>query len=381
MANKLIPVCVPQLPLTKYITPYLEQMDANRWYTNYGPLVCEFLARIADLFNLTRSQVISATNGTVMLELCLKAMEIPNDSFCIMPSWTFVATPLAAVNANLQPYFVDVELESQTIDPLKLEAAIPQIAAQGKIGAVIVVTPFGMPVSVKAWDDFTSRTGIPVIIDAAAGFDSALQMPEMEVGQTPMMISLHATKVMGVGEGAILLSQNDCLVRQIECLTQFGFPRGIRNAECFGTNAKISEYVGAVGLAALDTWCETRNAWKLISDYYQKCLNDAGIQHTLANDWVPSTCNIILPHQADDAVLKLEENSIMARKWYGDGCHHQSVFKNAHSGDLSNTEFLAKSVVGLPFYIGMETKAIDQVIELMMIKIESESMKIHATKR
>jgi len=378
MMKQIIPICVPKLPLAESIFPYLQQIDTNRWYTNYGPLVCEFLARMASLFNVARTQVISASNGTLMLELCLKAMNIPNHSLCIMPSWTFVATPLAAVNANLRPYFVDVELDTQTIDPIKLEKSLPAILATGEIGAVIAVTPFGMPVNVKAWDDFTERTGIPVIIDAAAGFDAALQLPQMKIGKTPMMISLHATKVMGIGEAAILFSQHEALINQIECLTQFGFPRGVRDAECFGTNAKISEYVGAVGLAALDVWQETRKAWKTISDYYQTCLNEAGIEHTLTHDWVSSTCNVMLPHQANDTILNLEAAGIMARKWYGDGCHQQSVFKNAPYTDLNHTAFLAASNVGLPFYIGMEKNVIEQVVEATAGLMNSSQKKMYA---
>lgn len=374
--NKIIPVCLPKLPLTEHIIPYLQQIDANRWYTNYGPLSREFLHRIANLFQLDTSQVISCSNGTMMLELCLKAMEIPKDSLCIMPSWTFIATPLAAVNANLQPYFVDVECKSQTLDPKQLEHDISNISQHGKIGAVIAVTPFGMPVNVKEWDEFTQRTGIPVVIDAAAGFDSALQMPEMQIGDTSMMISLHATKVMGVGEAAILLSKNEMLINQVECLTQFGFPKGVRNAESFGTNAKISEYTAAVGLAALDRWTHTRNEWKKVNDMYLKHFHDFGLEHSLNQDWMPSTCNLFIPHQVDLIAAKLQEHGIMTRKWYGDGCHQHSVFRQALCSDLTHTEFFANSLLGLPFYIGMSAQEIEKIVSLIAEEVPE---KIYAT--
>lgn len=378
MTQKNIPICVPKLPLAEHITPYLQQIDTNRWYTNYGPLVCDFLERMAKLFRLNRSGVISATNGTVLLELCLKALEIPEDSLCIMPSWTFVATPLAAVNAKLKPFFIDVDLETQTITPEKLEQDLTFISQHGKIGAVIVVTPFGMPVNITEWDSFTERTGIPVIVDAAAGFDSVLQLPQMQISHTPVMISLHATKVLGVGEGAILLSKNEDLIRQVECLTQFGFPRDVRNAALFGTNAKISEYVGAVGLAALDIWHETRASWQKISSCYQDLLNAAGIQHTLSPEWVPSTCNVLLPNQADFVATQLHDAGIMTRKWYGDGCHLQSVFKYSLSTHLKNTEYLASATLGLPFYIGMEVETIEKVVKTIVEIAEETSAKINA---
>ena len=171
----------------------------------FGPLITEFTSRIAALFSITSSEVISAANGTLLLELCLKALGIPAGSLCILPSWTFVATPLAVVNAKLEPLFVDVELATQTINPEKLERDLLRLSQLGKIGAVIVVAPYGMPVNVQAWDDFTARTKIPVLIDAAAAFDTILALPHMQAGQTPLMVSLHATKVLGIGEGAVLL--------------------------------------------------------------------------------------------------------------------------------------------------------------------------------
>lgn len=362
LATKNIPLCLPKLPSVDKILPYLEQIDQNRWYSNYGPLIREFQNRASKLFKVKPTQICCASSGTLLLELCLKAMGIDQGCLCIMPAWTFVATPLAAISAQLEPLFVDVDIETQAIDPVKLEENISSISKIKKIGAVIVVSPFGMPLNVKEWDNFTDRTGIPVIIDAAASFDTVLQLPQMQVSSTPIMISLHATKVLGIGEGSIILSTNEKIINQIECLTQFGFPQGIRNAVSFGTNAKMSEYAAAIGLAALDSWSETRSAWHHVSNHYQNLLNRFGIQHMLSASWVPSTCNIILPNQANTMLDALNATGINTRKWWGNGCHQHSIFKQSRTLDLSNTEFLCKSVLGLPFFTDMSVEAINHIV-------------------
>ena len=88
-----------------------------------------------------------------------------------MPSFTFAATPHAAVSAGLEPYFLDVDPGTWALDPRKLLSLLPELDAP--IAAVVPVAPFGAAVDVEAWDEFQDATGIPVVIDAAAGFDNA----------------------------------------------------------------------------------------------------------------------------------------------------------------------------------------------------------------
>lgn len=379
MVQPRIPVCLPKLPSAEHILPYLKRIDQNRWYSNYGPLVTEFLERTANLFSIQHTEIASASNGTLLLELCLKALSVKAGDLCVMPSWTFIATPLAAVSAGMQPLFIDVDIETHSFDPIKLEQNIPKLSVKGNIGAVIVVAPFGMPVDVLAWDRFTEKTGIPVIIDAAAAFDTILQVPQMRISYTPMMISLHATKVFGIGEGGILLSKNELLIDHIVRLTQFGFPPGIRNAESLGTNAKISEYSGAVGLASLDNWQSTRTGWEVITHEYTKLLEIVGIKHMLSSEWVTSTCNVLLPLQADVVADKLAAAGIMTRKWWGNGCHQQSALKKYPCDYLVNTEYLGKSVLGLPFNIDMKNTDINKIVTTIANSITDTNNKVYAT--
>ena len=71
--------------------------------------------------------------------------------------------------------------------------------APAPVGAVMPVVPFGCPIDVAAWDRFRASTEIPVVIDAAAGFDALVP------GAVPAVVSLHATKVLGAGEGGFVV--------------------------------------------------------------------------------------------------------------------------------------------------------------------------------
>ena len=187
-----------------------------------------------------------------------------------------MASPLAAIGAGLVPFFVDVESDDWLMQP----ATAAKIAAsmRGDVGAVMPVAAFGQPVDVAAWDEFRSDTGLAVVIDSAAGFDA------MGVGQTPNVVSLHATKALGAGEGGFVASCDFNLIRRIQTYFNFGF-LGTREAQVLGFNGKMSEYHAAVALAALDDWDATRNALVTRAQTYAREFRGSKSRSTSAWIW------------------------------------------------------------------------------------------------
>ena len=154
-------------------------------------------------------------NGTLGLTLALQALAPFKGDLCMLPAFTFSASASAVLAAGLVPWFVDVDPESWSLEPERAAAYLEE--APGRVAAVMPVSLFGRPVKTAAWDLFTGQTGIPAVIDGAASFDAA------EVGTSPVMISLHGTKVFGVGEGGLILSRDKDLISQIRSLSSFGF--------------------------------------------------------------------------------------------------------------------------------------------------------------
>lgn len=358
----IIPVHRPKLPGFDLIAPYLKEIDAKRWYSNFGPLLEQFESRLAAHFGLLPNQLTTAANGTLMLVAILKAWEIPQDSLCIMPSWTFVATASAAHYAGLKPYFVDVN-HDQTLDPDELKKELATI--KEPIGAVIVIAPFGAPVDRARWDAFTAETKIPVIIDAAAAFDTITRVPSMKPGRTPMMVSLHATKVFGIGEGGAVISTDPVLIKRVRGITTFGFNAN-REALLLGMNAKLTEYSAAIGLAALDVWEQSRAAWATVRDCYMQQFEAMNLAHWFSSDWVSSTCNVILPKETTSISQQLKAQGIDNRKWWNDGCHRQQAYQHfPRANKLKETERLSQSVLGLPFAIDLEPEKIERVCKVL----------------
>jgi len=363
--KKNISLMRPLLPDYRYIEPYLKQIDKNRWYSNFGPLVREFETRLSNFFETEPDTVVTVSNGTAGITNTLRAMNLPKGNYCVVPSWTFIATPAAALASGLIPYFVDVDENSWALDPEKVMEDIKKI--DGKVSAIIVVAPFGAPIDVKAWDKFTDDTGIKVIIDGAAAFDSVYSVPSARPSKTPIVISMHATKVFGIGEGGIVISTDKALIKRVQEMSNFGFSAS-RIVSIPGTNAKMSEYNAAVGLATLDLWPQTREVWICLKGYYANAF--AGLVHRtntslwLSEDWVGSTFNIRLPTEnADEVIAKLVESGIESRQWWIKGCHLHPAYEKYPKFSLPVTSAFGRSVIGLPFNKDINKEDVIYIVE------------------
>ncbi|HEY3696245.1 DegT/DnrJ/EryC1/StrS family aminotransferase [Phenylobacterium sp.] len=335
--------------------PYLHRIDDARWYSNFGPLLMDLERRLAERFQ-GAALTVTGVNATQMLALTLKAMDLPAGGLCMMPAWTFVATAQAVVEAGLVPYFVDVDPSTWMLDP---ETATEMLhAAPERVCAVVAVSAFGAMPDIKRWEAFREATGTPVLIDAAAAFDAACD------ARLPLVVSLHATKVLGIGEGGYLASHDAELVDRVRQSTTFGF-RGGRESLRLGTNAKLNEYAAAVGHAALDAWPASRLRYLRAAQLLRMAFTGApqvSFQPGWGADWVTSVCMVRLPDGATAEVERaLNGEGVDTRRWWGDGCHRSPVFADCPRGPLTSTELLARSTLGLPFAVDLDEAACSQI--------------------
>jgi len=350
-----LPLFRSKLPTLEKLEPYLKEIDGNRHHSNFGPLHQRFTQQLELHVGSGDGSIALTANGSLGLLHALGALGVQAGGLCAMPSWTYPATAAAACSAGLTPWFADVDPGTWALNPDTLRAALSD--APGPVSAVIAVAPFGSTLDVAAWDDFTDATGVPVVIDAANGFDA------LTVGRSPTMVSLHATKAFGVGEGGFVVSSDGDLIQRVSGLTNHGFTES-GTAALRGVNAKLSEYAAAVGLAAFEDWPATREAYGALQRKYLDANAeipgiDPAPDHAV--DRVTSTFNVVLPGDAELAIAALGERKIEARKWWGEGCHRQPAYAEFPRTDLPVTEFLAARVVGLPFYLDMTEADVERV--------------------
>ncbi|AXS41416.1 DegT/DnrJ/EryC1/StrS family aminotransferase [Breoghania sp. L-A4] len=358
-----IPVCRPQLPATQQIIPYLERIDASRRYANYGPLVLSLETELAHHFGLEPGSVTTAASGSMAIVgaiLARAGRAKAGRSLCICPAYTFVATAAAARHCGYEPYFTDVEPDSWALDPERLE----RDPVLERAGLVIVVAPYGRPVDVAAWSAFHRRTGVPVVVDAAAGFDTFAKVLPVLPEDVPVVLSFHATKAFGCGEGGAVVSTSREFTLGCHRALNHGF-LGERQSVGDAVNGKMSEYHAAIGLAELERWRHKHQAFGKAAKRYRGCARRHGLgdRLRLAGDvsaaYALAVCGDAQAAQA--AAAALWERGIESRFWYGAGLHREPAFADCPHGSLDVSEMLAGRLLGVPFFIDMSDAQMDAV--------------------
>ncbi len=83
---------------------------------------------------------LAVANGTVALEVALRAAGIKAGDEVIMPAYTFMATPASTLQVNALPAFVDIDPSTYTLDTKKVEESITE-----KTRAILPVHIGGCP--------------------------------------------------------------------------------------------------------------------------------------------------------------------------------------------------------------------------------------------
>ena len=360
-----VPLLRPQLPDVRALTPWLERIDSNRYYTNFGVLHDEFLA---ELLALQRSSDNGTVHGvltssaTAGLELAVSNLDLPAGSRVAVPAFTFPATATAVQRCGHVPVPVDIDPDSWLLMPSHLPAELVKLHG---IRAVLPVAAFGVPQDELAWRDWSRLHSVPVIVDAAA----AIGAQKICEGVT-FVFSLHATKALSSVEGGLIVTQNLELATRLRAMTNFGIGLKVR---AMGTNAKLSEYHAAVGLAHAAVWPEQAAARMALLKRFQDALLpvSAGAFRFQKSTGIvaPSLFCIQLaePNLRSSLESACALQGIQTRQWYLPLLQEQPmIHSSAELIPTPNAQWLSQTLLGLPFFLGMTDQEFHRVVTVVL---------------
>jgi dTDP-4-amino-4,6-dideoxygalactose transaminase len=277
-----------------------------------------------------------------------------------MPSWTFAATPHAAVAAGMRPWFHDVDSRTWALNAQAVSETLARNSCPAR--AVVVVSPFGAPLDMSSWQSFQQKTGVPVVVDAAAGFDTVRASSVISV------VSMYATKILAAGEGGFAVAPSPHMRDRLMSCCNFGF-EGSRSAQRKAINAKMSEYHAAVALASLDGWPATRLRHLQITEWYRQAISrlpGVSLQPGYGEGWVTGTTNVLIESDSAERIARtMLGEGIESRMWWSHGCHVQPAFAGCSRGELPVTENLAARVLGLPHFLEMTKGDVEAVADAL----------------
>lgn len=371
--HPFLPLLRPRLPEAKALLPYLERIDANAFYTNFGPLNKQLLERLTqwqahqfgrEVFGVTTA------NATLALELVLTDLDLPPKSRILLPALTFVATATAILRCGHIPVVCDVDPHSWLLTP----ETLPHDLDVETLGAVIPVAAFGMPQDAQAWQQWHERTGIPVVIDAAASFGA--QSSDRHI---PVVISLHATKCLSTGEGGLVLTEDSEQALRLAQMTNFGIGPLVTAG---ASNAKMSEYHAAVGHAGFDVWPEVCLHRRALHAQYQHILqHHCGDKLIFQKDtglWAPSTMVVeFAAHDVRELAERIcEQQGIQTRRWYQPLIHEHPAISGALTPYvLPAAQSLAQRLLGIPFHLDMQQSDMERVAKALQLALGQATLK------
>ncbi len=357
------------------------------WLTQ-GPQVQAFEEEFAAAVGAAHACAVS--NCTVALHLAMLAVGVGPGDEVITVSHTFIACANAIVQCGATPVFVDIDPATFCIDPSAISAAITP-----RTKAILAVHQIGMPFDLAAVLEIANLYGVPLIEDAACAIGSEIRLDGewQAIGRPHGAIacfSFHPRKVVTVGDGGMLTTNDPDLDRKFRLLRQHGMniPDTTRHSstkmlfesyEVPGFNYRLTDIQAAIGrhqIARLPDIVARRRA--LATRYENALTGIAGVLPPFEPEWARSNWQsycVRLPSGIDQKALMNDmlNDGVATRR--GIMCIHREPAYAGHvcRWPLTESEAAQDRCILLPLYPQMTEVEQDTVIAALERAIANQA--------
>jgi len=237
-------------------------------YPEPGPRAAEFAAGFA-AYQGAKHGIVMA-NGTVTMEVALKALGVGWSDEVIIPALTFAATPYAAMAAGALPVFVDVEPDHWTIDPDLVEAAVTP-----RTRAVMPVHLGQQMADMDRIMEIARRHDLFVVEDCAHAHGQRWRDQGAGCIGDFGSFSHQSTKILTAGEGGTLTTQDERLARRAHSLIDCGRPKDAAEQEyTFGANYRLGELACALLVNGLRRFPAQQERRAALGEHFERLAAD-----------------------------------------------------------------------------------------------------------
>ena len=345
----------------------INEMLDRRWFTNDGPLVKEFEARIQELVGV--KHCVAMCNATIALEIAVRSLELKGE--VIVPSYTFIATAHALQWQEITPVFADMDPATHNIAPETIERLITP-----RTTGIIGVHVWGRPCDTRAIETIAAKHKLKVLFDAAHAFGCSHRGRMIGNFGACEVFSFHATKFINCFEGGAVVTNDDGLADKMRLMRNFGFA-GYDKVIYPGTNGKLTEICAAMGLTSLEAMEEIVKANRRNYEAYREGLQ--GLPGISLKEYDSSERRnyqyIVVEIDESKAVLNRDElvavlqaENVLARKYFWPGCHRMEPYRSLQPNArllLPETERAAARIMVLPTGTAILPEAIVTICRIL----------------
>jgi dTDP-4-amino-4,6-dideoxygalactose transaminase len=364
--EKPIYITRPILPKQTEVNCLFDEIWKSQWLTNQGQKHIQLEERLKVVLGVPYLSLFN--NGTIALLVAIRALNLTGE--VITTPFTFPATTHSLEWNKIEPVFCDIDEETLTIDPQKLEQLITP-----KTTGILGVHVYGMPCHVDIIQEIADSNNLKVIYDGAHAFNSEINGVAIGMYGHVTMYSFHATKLFHTIEGGALATKEEYIKTRIDLMKNFG----IKNEEevvISGINGKMNEFQAAIGIKNLDLLKSEREKRKIILQRYLDNLKDIpGIEPFIIPENVQHSYQYFMIRiredygmSRDDLYTILKQLNVYSRKYFFPLCSNLPTYQHLQSAKPSNLPVankIVKEVLCLPFYGGLEQIDIDNICSMI----------------
>lgn len=250
-------------------------IQSGHWggYPYPGPETAVFLQEFLAMQG--GNYAVACMNGTVTMEVALRAAGLGWGDEVLAPAYTFQATAAAPMSAGCIPVIVDVDPNSYCLDPKAAEAAITE-----RTRAIIPVHLGAHMADMDAIMALAQKYNLIVIEDCAHAHGARWHGQGAGTIGHFGSFSLQSSKTLTAGEGGVLICQTAELAQKaagiLNCGRSHAPGGGAETGKNFlmGANYRMSELQSALGRVGLERFPEQARQREEMAAYMDEALSE-----------------------------------------------------------------------------------------------------------
>ena len=315
---------------------------------------------------------VAVNSGTSALEIPLRALKVKGKSV-IIPTNTFMATPLAAIHAGAKVIFADISSKNLSIEPKEIEKRI----VANTVGVIPVHIGGIISPNWKEIRRICRSNNLFILEDAAHAHGSKINNQNAGSLGAAAAFSFYPTKVLNTGEGGMITTNDKSLYKQFITLRDHGKKDPKKNIHTeLGYNWRMAEITALLGIQQVKKARQVLQERRMQAKLYDKLLINCS---NLKLQKIPAEVKssyykyiIFVNRSIRDKIKKDMYSNFginLPGEVYSSLCHSQPIIKTNKNiiikkGDqfFKNAKKISSEQLCLPLYPGLKEKEIKYIV-------------------
>lgn len=303
---------------------------------------------------------ITCANGTDALTLVLMALGVEPGDAVFIPNFTFFATGEVVSFEGATPIFVDIDENTFNINVEKLEEAIEEVIAEGRLNpkAIIAVDLFGLPADYEALERISKEYNLILIEDGAQGFGGRIGDRKACGFGNIATTSFFPAKPLGCyGDGGAIFTDDDNMAELLKSLRVHGKGSCKYDNVRIGMNSRLDTIQAVILMQKLRAFVEyeleaVNKVAQLYTDELKEVVKAPIVPEGYYSSWAQYSIVCKNEEQRQRIIEHLREKEIPSMVYYPKTMNQQMAFKNEMRIEevFEVSERISKTILSLPMH-------------------------------